>query len=129
MKKLLRKLFLYLFKEDFKRMKALERDLEGLIHRQKCATSLAEEANVEIVELDKDFSLLLTFLNSKTECTLFSHDLNFPTLNGASLYGLEREARKVVGVRSKSARTGRKARLEKLIDERNNVLYQSRDSE
>lgn len=74
-------------------------------------------------------SLLLTFLNSKTECTLFSHDLNFPTLNGASLYGLEREARKVVGVRSKSARTGRKARLEKLIDERNNVLYQSRDSE
>ncbi len=42
MKKLLRKLFLYLFKEDFKRMKALERDLEGLIHRQKCATSLAE---------------------------------------------------------------------------------------
>lgn len=46
MKKLLRKLFLYLFKEDFKRMKALERDLEGLIHRQKCSTSLAEEANV-----------------------------------------------------------------------------------
>ena len=42
MKKLLRKLFLYLFKEDFKRMKALERGLEGLIHRQKCATSLAE---------------------------------------------------------------------------------------
>lgn len=42
MKKLLRKLFLYLFKEDFKRMKALEGDLEGLIHRQKCATSLAE---------------------------------------------------------------------------------------
>lgn len=60
MKKLLRKLFLYLFKEDFKRMKALVRDLEGLIHRQKCATSLAEvraeEANVEIVELDKGFS-------------------------------------------------------------------------
>lgn len=42
MKKLLRKLFLYLFKEDFKRMKALERDLKGLIHRQKCAISLAE---------------------------------------------------------------------------------------
>lgn len=42
MKKLLRKLFLYLFKEDFKRMKALERDLKELIHRQKCATSLAE---------------------------------------------------------------------------------------
>lgn len=56
MKKLLRKLFLYLFKEDFKRMKALKRDLEGLIHRQKCATSLAKEANVEIVELDKDYS-------------------------------------------------------------------------
>ena len=42
MKKLLRKLFLYLFKEDFQRMKALERDLKGLIHHQKCATSLAE---------------------------------------------------------------------------------------
>lgn len=42
MKKLLRKLFLYLFKEDFQRMKALERNLEGLIHRQKCATSWAE---------------------------------------------------------------------------------------
>lgn len=62
MKKLLRKLFLYLFKEDFQRMKALER-----------------------------------------------------------------EVRKVVGARSKSARTGREARLEKLIDGRNNVLYQSRD--
>jgi hypothetical protein len=74
-------------------------------------------------------TFLLTFLNSKTECTLFSHDLNFPTLNGASLYGLEREVRKVVGARSKSARTGREARLEKLIDGRNNVLYQSRDSE
>ena len=42
MKKLLRKLFLYLFKEDFQRMEALERDLKGLIHRQKCATSEAE---------------------------------------------------------------------------------------
>lgn len=43
MKKLLRKLFLYLFKEDFqKKIEALERDLKGLIHRQKCATSLAE---------------------------------------------------------------------------------------
>ena len=42
MKKLLRKLFLYLFKEDFQRMEALERDLKGLIHRQKSATSEAE---------------------------------------------------------------------------------------
>lgn len=42
MKKLLRKLFLYLFKEDFQRMEALERDLKGLIHRQKCSTSEAE---------------------------------------------------------------------------------------
>lgn len=64
-------------------------------------------------------SLLLTFLNSKTGCTLFSHDLKFLISNGASLYGLERVVRNVVGVRSKSARTGRKARLEKLIDERN----------
>ena len=39
------------------------------------------------------------------------------------------KARKVVGVKSKSARTGRKTRLEKLIDGRNNVLYQSRDDE
>lgn len=51
MKKLLRKLFLYLFKEDFKRMKALERDLEGLIHRQKCATSLAEVHAARIKQL------------------------------------------------------------------------------
>ena len=42
LKKLLRNLFLYLFKEDFQRMKALERNLEGLIHRQKCATQEAE---------------------------------------------------------------------------------------
>ena len=42
MKKLLRKLFLYLFNEDFQRMEALERDLKGLIHRQKCATQEAE---------------------------------------------------------------------------------------
>lgn len=42
MKKLLRKLFLYLFKEDFQRMEALERDLKWLIHRQKCVTSEAE---------------------------------------------------------------------------------------
>lgn len=42
MKKLLRKLFLYLFKEDFKRMEALGRNLKGLIHRQQCATSEAE---------------------------------------------------------------------------------------
>lgn len=42
MKKLLRKLFRYLFKEDFQRMEALERDLKGLIHRQKYATSEAE---------------------------------------------------------------------------------------
>lgn len=33
MKRLFRKLFLYLFKEDFQRMEALERDLKGLIHR------------------------------------------------------------------------------------------------
>lgn len=51
MKKLLRKLFLYLFKEDFQRMKALERDLEGLIHRQKCATSLAEVHAARIKQL------------------------------------------------------------------------------
>lgn len=74
-------------------------------------------------------TLLLILLNSKIGCTLFSHDLRFPTSNGASLYGSEREARKVVGAKSKSARTGRKTRLEKLIDGRNNVLYQSRDSE
>lgn len=52
MKKLLRKLFLYLFKEDFQRMKALERDLEGLIHRQKCATSLAEVRADDVTNLD-----------------------------------------------------------------------------
>lgn len=42
MKKLLRKLFFWLFKEDFERMNKLESDLKGLIHRQKCATQEAE---------------------------------------------------------------------------------------
>lgn len=51
MKKLLRKLFLYLFKEDFQRMKALERDLKGLIHRQKCATSLAENFGCDYLDV------------------------------------------------------------------------------
>lgn len=51
MKKLLRKLFLYLFKEDFQRMEALERDLKGLIHRQKSATSEAETRAERIRQL------------------------------------------------------------------------------
>lgn len=38
----LRKLFFWLFKEDFERMNKLESDLKGLIHRQKCATQEAE---------------------------------------------------------------------------------------
>lgn len=42
MKKLLRKLFFWLFKEDFQAMEKKCKDLDGLIHRQKCATSLAE---------------------------------------------------------------------------------------
>lgn len=42
MKKLLRKLFFWLFKEDFERMNKLESDLKGLIHRQKSATQEAE---------------------------------------------------------------------------------------
>lgn len=42
MKKLLHKLFFWLFKEDFKRMNKLESDLKGLIHRQKCTTQEAE---------------------------------------------------------------------------------------
>lgn len=54
MKKLLRKLFLYLFKKDFKRMKALERNLAGALPQK--VLRMAKEANVEIVELDKDFS-------------------------------------------------------------------------
>lgn len=90
---------------------------------------MAKEANVEIVELDKDYSPTDIPQFEDRVCTLFSHDLRFLTLNGASLYGLERVVRDMAGARSKSARTGRKARLEKLIDGRNNVLYQSRDSE
>ena len=42
MKKLLRKLFFWLFKEDFQTMEKKCRDLDGLIHRQKCATQEAE---------------------------------------------------------------------------------------
>lgn len=51
MKKLFRKLFLYLFREDFKRMEELERDLRGLIHRQKCATLEAETSAKRINQL------------------------------------------------------------------------------
>lgn len=66
MKKLLRKLFLYLFKEDFKRMKALERNLEGLIHRQKCATSLAEVRAERIRKLlgNIDVSVMFTIVQA-----------------------------------------------------------------
>lgn len=51
MKKLLRKLFFWLFKEDFERMNKLESDLKGLIHRQKCATQEAEVRAERIREL------------------------------------------------------------------------------
>lgn len=51
MKKLFRKLFLYLFREDFKRMEELERDLRGLIHHQKCATLEAETRAKRINQL------------------------------------------------------------------------------
>lgn len=42
LKKLLRKLFFWLFKEDFQAMEKRCKDLDGLIHRQKCATQEAE---------------------------------------------------------------------------------------
>lgn len=42
MNKLLRRLFFWLFKEDFERMNKLESDLKRLTHRQKCATQEAE---------------------------------------------------------------------------------------
>lgn len=89
---------------------------------------MAEEANVEIVELDKDFS--------PTDIPQFENRVytiqprpEIPHIQWCEPVRFGRVVRNVVGVRSKSARTGRKARLEKLIDERNNVLYQSRDSE
>lgn len=72
MKKLLRKLFLYLFKEDFQRMKALERDLKGLIHRQKCATSLAEVRAERIKNFWGTSMFPLTFINVQ------AHGLSYP---------------------------------------------------
>lgn len=51
MKKLLRKLFFWLFKEDFERMNKLESDLKGLIHRQKSATQEAEVHAARIKQL------------------------------------------------------------------------------
>ena len=51
MKKLLRKLFFWLFKEDFERMNKLEWDLKGLIHRQKSATQEAEIHAIRIKQL------------------------------------------------------------------------------
>ena len=51
MKKLLRKLFFWLFKEDFERMNKLESDLKGLIYRQKSATQEAEVHAARIKQL------------------------------------------------------------------------------
>lgn len=51
MKKFLRKLFFWLFKEDFERMNKLESDLKGLIHRQKSATQEAEVHAARIRQL------------------------------------------------------------------------------
>lgn len=72
MKKLLRKLFLYLFKEDFQRMEALERDLKGLIHRQKSATSEAETRAERIRQLLGTLMFRLTFI------TVQAHGLSCP---------------------------------------------------
>lgn len=41
-RQLMRKLFSWLFKEDIEAMEKRCRDLDGLIHRQKCATQEAE---------------------------------------------------------------------------------------
>lgn len=51
MKKLLRKLFFWLFKEDFQAMEKKCKDLDGLIHRQKCATQKAEVRAERIKQL------------------------------------------------------------------------------
>lgn len=51
MKKLLRKLFFWLFKEDFQAMEKKCKDLDGLIHRQKCATQEAEVRAERIKQL------------------------------------------------------------------------------
>lgn len=47
----LRKLFFWLFKEDFERMNKLESDLKGLIYRQKSATQEAEVHAARIRQL------------------------------------------------------------------------------
>lgn len=59
MKKLLHKLFFWLFKEDFERMNKLESDLKGLIHRQKSATQEAEVHAARIRQLMGSIDVLV----------------------------------------------------------------------
>lgn len=89
---------------------------------------MAKEANVEIVELDKDYSPTDTPQFEDRVYTIQSRP-EIPHIEWCEPVRFGKGGSKVVGAKSKSARTGRKTRLEKLIDGRNNVLYQSRDSE
>lgn len=89
---------------------------------------MAKEANVEIVELDKDYS--------PTDIPQFEDRVytiqprpEIPNIEWCEPVRFGKGGSRHDRKKSKSARTGRKARLEKLIDGRNNVLYQSRDSE
>lgn len=84
---------------------------------------MAEEANVEIVELDKDYSPTDTPQFEDRVYTIQPRP-EIPHIEWCEPVRFGKG-----GSKSKSARTGRKTRLEKLIDGRNNVLYQSRDSE
>lgn len=89
---------------------------------------MAEEANVEIVELGKDYSPTSIPQFEERVYTIQPRP-ELPHIEWCEPVRFGKGGSKVVGAKSKSARTGRKARLEKLIDGRNNVLYQSRDSE
>ena len=81
---------------------------------------MAKEANVEIVELDKDYS--------PTDAPQFEDRVytiqprpEIPNIEWCEPVRFGKGGLKMVGAKSKSARTGRKTRLEKLIDGRNNV--------
>lgn len=89
---------------------------------------MAKEANVEIVELDKDYSPTDTPQFENRVYTIQPRP-EIPHIEWCEPVRFGKGGSKSGRAKSKSARTGRKTRLEKLIDGRNNVLYQSRDSE
>lgn len=89
MKKLLRKLFFWLFKEDFERMNKLESDLKGLIHRQKCATQEAEVRAERIRQLMGNIDVSVDVIIVQAHGRLYPYRVRRPTTLNSSTSGVE----------------------------------------